>query len=249
MPAFGLALAASALRAASLNLCTDEYLLLLARPQHIVSVSYLSHSAQETPLWRRARRAPANSGSLESVLRFRPELVFTMGSGGRATEALARRLGIRLVQLSYPASIGDVERQAMQVAAALGDPERARASLSQLRKLRASTRPLRDAAFVSGGGQSFAPNSLGGQWMKLAGYRQRDLPGGRLTLETLLTDAPNWLIRSDYRSSQFDRGQDWLRHPLVRRLKGRTVSTDGRVWTCGGLPMIAEVERLKRQGR
>ena len=40
MPAFALAWAASAvIRAASLNLCTDEYLLLLAEPRQIASIS------------------------------------------------------------------------------------------------------------------------------------------------------------------------------------------------------------------
>ena len=43
MPAFASLLAASAaLRVASLNMCTDEYLLLLARPSEIASVSRLS---------------------------------------------------------------------------------------------------------------------------------------------------------------------------------------------------------------
>ena len=40
----------------SLNLCTDELVLLVADPARVRSVSYLSHSADETPLWRAARR-------------------------------------------------------------------------------------------------------------------------------------------------------------------------------------------------
>ena len=65
-------MAASALLAAasvaSLNLCTDEYLLLLARPQEIASVSFLSQDPQESPLWKLARRHPSNRGSLEDIL-------------------------------------------------------------------------------------------------------------------------------------------------------------------------------------
>ena len=44
MPASALLAAASI---ASLNLCTDEYLLLLARPHEIASVSFLSQYPQE----------------------------------------------------------------------------------------------------------------------------------------------------------------------------------------------------------
>ena len=68
MPGFASLLAASALHAASLNLCTDEYLLLLARPGEIVGVSRLAQDPAESPLWRRARAHPANRGAIEQVL-------------------------------------------------------------------------------------------------------------------------------------------------------------------------------------
>jgi iron complex transport system substrate-binding protein len=250
MPASALALAASAaVRAASLNLCTDEYLLLLAAPAEIVSLSHLSHSRLESSLWQRARGVPANSGSLEDVLRHRPALVFTMGGGGRHSVVLARRLGIRLVQLPYPSSVREVEHQAVQVAAALGSPERAWPFVARSRDLRRTAPPARDAAFLSGGGLSLTPGSLGAEWMRLAGFRQRSLPNGRVSLETLATNPPRWLVRSDYRRGQYDRGQSWIRHPLVRRLSARTIDTDGRAWTCAGLPMIAEIDRLRRTAR
>src|SRR5690348_1662036 len=93
MPAFAFLLGASAAaRVASLNLCTDEYLLLLARPQQVASVSYLSRDPLESPLWQAARRHRGNRGSLEDVLTLKPTLVLTMGGGGRATRLLASRL-------------------------------------------------------------------------------------------------------------------------------------------------------------
>ena len=79
--------ASGAIRVASLNLCTDEYLLLLARPSEIASVSRLSQDPAESPLWKVARRYPANRGSLEGVITARPTLVLTMGGGGRSSAA------------------------------------------------------------------------------------------------------------------------------------------------------------------
>lgn len=251
MPASGLALAASAaLRAASLNLCTDEYLLLLARPEEIVSISHLSRDPRESTLWRQARRHPANNGSLESAVGRRPTLILTMGGGGRATALIAGRLGMRVLDLPFPSSLDDLERQAVAVATALGDGRRAeplRRALAQLRSER--PRRVRDAAFLSGGGLSVPAGSLAAEWMELAGARQRSLPGNRLDLETLATNPPKLLIQSNYRSGQTSRDQAWLRHPLVRRLSGRTIMTDGRPWTCAGLPMIAEVRRLRERMR
>jgi iron complex transport system substrate-binding protein len=170
------------------------------------------------------------------------------GGGGRSTALLARRLGIRVLDLPYPASIADVERQAVRVAAALGNPRRAAPLLHQVADLRRNAPgKARDAAFVGGGGLSLDPAALGAQWMRLAGLQQRALPGGRLDLETLATRPPQLLLRSDYRGGQWSRDAAWLRHPLVRRLQGRTVPLDGRAWTCAGLPMIAEVRRLRER--
>ena len=72
-------MAASALLAAasiaSLNLCTDEYLLLLAKPQEIVSVSFLSQDPQESSLWRVARGHQALAKVLIATLQFRQDFV------------------------------------------------------------------------------------------------------------------------------------------------------------------------------
>src|SRR4051794_10636643 len=74
--------APGAVRVASLNLCTDELLLLLAPPSRIVSVSYLSQDPLESPLWHQARRFHGNDGSLLSVAPLTPSLVLMMGGTG-----------------------------------------------------------------------------------------------------------------------------------------------------------------------
>jgi iron complex transport system substrate-binding protein len=251
MPAFALLLgASSAARIASLNLCTDEYAILLANPQQVVSVSYLSQDPLESPLWRSARRYRANRGSLEDVLTLRPTLVLTMGGGGHATRMLAARLHIQALDVPYANSLDDVERNLRTVAAAFGDDERAKPWIAEIEKLR-RTAPAKatDAIWVSGRGDTLAPGSLGDQWLRLAGFEQRLLSGGRVTLETLLTSPPKVLIRSNYRSSQMSGGTQWLEHPIVRHAGTRQIVTDGRRWTCMGPLMIPEIQRLRSLAR
>lgn len=235
----------AALRVASLNLCTDELLLLLGQPRQIVSVSHLSHSPRETALWRKARRYPANDGKLESVLASRPQLILTMSGSGGARQALARRFGARLIELPYPSSPSDVAAQAEQVSRLLGRPAASLPYRRQLARLLATRTPPEEGAFLGGGGLSLSPEGLGASWLSLVGFRQPALRGGRLSLEGLATKPPKWLIRSNYRMDQASRGAAWLNHPLVTRLRSRTLGTDGRAWTCGGLPMLSEVERLR----
>ena len=247
MPASALLIGASV---ASLNLCTDEYLLLLARHHEIASVSFLSQDRQESPLWRSARHYPANRGSIEDVLVHRPDVVLVMGGGGRATRLLAGRLHIRAVELVSANSLQDVAANLRSVAAALGDPRRAQPWLAKLTQLQ-RTKPIsgRDAVWLSGGGQSLAAGSIGTQWLRLAGLEQRALPGGRASLETLLVRPPAVLVESHYRSAQVSSGTRWLDHPIVRRVKSRRLATDGRAWTCMGPLMIGEIERLRAASR
>lgn len=250
MPAFALLAASLPLRIASLNLCTDEYLLLLADPARVVSVSYLSQDPLESPLWKLGRRYRGNRGSLEDVIALRPDFVLSMGAGGRASALLGRRMGLRSITLPYANDLADVAVNLRTVASAIGRPQAAEAWIGRLKQLQATAPSVAaDAAWVSGGGQSLATGSLGAQWLRLAGYRQRPLAGGRMTLEELLINPPKVLVRSDYRSGQMSAGGRWFDHPIVRRTENRQVLTDGRPWTCMGPLMIPEIERLRKAGR
>lgn len=247
MPVFASLLAASlagGVRVASLNLCSDEYLLLLAGPGEVASVSRLSKDRADSPLWRRARAVPGNGGRLEQVLGARPILVLTMGGGGRSTGEIARRMGMRVVDLPFPADVAGVEANMVRVARALGDVRRADPWRSRLARLRATQGARREALYLGGGGVSLSPGSLGAEWMRLAGLEQRLVPGGRVTLEQMAARPPAILLRSTYRRGEVSLGQRWLDHPLARRA-GRTVATDGRPWLCTGPLMPFEIERLR----
>jgi iron complex transport system substrate-binding protein len=233
------------LRAAALDLCADEYLLLLARPTEIAAVSRLSHDPADSALWRKARRYPGHGRGLEAVVATRPNLLLATGGGGRATAAIARRLKIATLTLAYPQRIAEVEAAMIRVAGALGDERRADPWRRRLARLRHGGPAPRDAIFLGGGGTSMTAGSLGAEWMALAGLRQRALPGGRATLELLATSPPRVLLTSTYRRGQVSLGQRWLDHPLARRSAARVVPTDGRPWTCSGPLMLDEIERLR----
>ncbi|MES2903704.1 MAG: hypothetical protein V4696_05915 [Pseudomonadota bacterium] len=250
MPGFASLSVASALKVASLNLCTDEYLLLLARPDEVASVTRLAQDPAESPLWRTARAFPANRGSVEGVIATRPTLLLTMGGSGRSSGQLARKMGVRTLDLPFATSIAEVATNMRRVAVALGDVRRAEPWLKRLAALQRSASPrLRDAIYLSGGGNSLSLGSPAVEWLALAGLKQRALPGGRATLETLLVAPPAVLVRSDYRRGQMSQGMRWFDHPIVKRLEHRTIATDGRAWTCGGPLMVAEIERLRRAVR
>jgi iron complex transport system substrate-binding protein len=253
MPASALLIGASvaSLRVASLNLCTDELLLALAAPEQIVSVTHLAHKAQETTLWRRARLYRQNDGSLLTVVGLKPDLVVTMGGGARDRTRIAKRLGIRVLDLPFPQRLADVELQIVAVAHALGRRPAGMQWIARINALkRSQPRRLSDTIWLSGGGRSVQATGLAADWMRLGGFRQRRLTGDRVSLEQLLVRPPAVLLRSDYRSGEYSGAQRWLMHPLAKATgRSRTIPTDGRAWTCMGPPMIDEILRLRRQVR
>ncbi|HWT12172.1 MAG TPA: ABC transporter substrate-binding protein [Allosphingosinicella sp.] len=234
---------------ASLNLCTDELLLALAAPEQIASVTHLAQDVAETPLWRQARRYPRNDGSLLSVVPLRPDLVVTMGGGGRDRLRIAARLGIATLDLPFAGTLVDVEAAVRSLARALGRPAQGAALLRRLAALRTSAPATRlDTIWLGGGGRTVAAGGLEAQWMALAGLRQRSMQGDRVPLETLIARPPAVLLRSDYRQGQYSGAQRWLSHPAARRARAsRTLATDGRRWTCMGPLLIPEIERLRRE--
>lgn len=236
-------------RVASLNLCTDELLLLLARPEQIVSVTHLAQDPAETPLWAAARRHARNDGSLVSVVAMRPDLVLTMGGGARDRGRIAERLGMNVLDLPFAASLADLAASIRRLAAALDREERGAFVLRGLSAMQESApRERRDAIWLGGGGRTVTAGGLEAQWMALAGLEQRAMPGDRVDLETLIARPPAVLLRSDYRQGQYSSGQRWLSHPNAHRARtGRTMTTDGRLWTCMGPLLIGEILRLRRE--
>jgi iron complex transport system substrate-binding protein len=236
-------------RVASLNLCTDELVLLLAAPEQVASVTHLAQQENETPLWRVARRHARNDGSLLSVVPLRPDLVVTMGGGARDRLRIAERLGIRTLDLPFAQSLGDVAESIRRLARALGREEQGIRLLRRMAVLIRGAPPrTRDTIWLGGGGRTVAASGLEAQWMRLAGLRQRAMRGDRVSLETLIAAPPAILLRSDYRAGQYSNQQRWLSHPAARHAGGaRTVTTDGRLWTCMGPLLIGEVARLRRE--
>lgn len=236
-------------RVVSLNLCTDELLLVLAEPGQIASVTHLAARPEETPLWEQARGHPTNDGTLASVVELRPDLVLSMGGAGDRM-GIASRLGVSAIDLPFPQSLDEVIAQIREVATALGRSAAGEALVRRIEELRRSPSPGgADTIWIGGGGRTVSANGLEAQWMALAGYRQRAVNGDQVQLEELLVRPPQVLLRSDYRQQQYSRAQAWLTHPLARAARGsRTVTTDGRRWTCMGPALIEEIERLRQEG-
>ena len=250
MAAFAFVSAISAgAQVASLDLCADEYLLMFARNEQVAAVSRLSKDPAESPFWKRARTFPSFGGRAETLLPLHPDVLLSVGfAGGRSTQVFAKRLGWRSIVLPYPASPDEVAENVRIVAALLGAGAKEKDWRERFVALRRDAPRSSATMFVSGGGLTVDAEGLSAQWMRLAGFRQLPVPGGKITLERMALHPPATLLLSDYRSGQISLGQRWLQHPIVRSAPSRKVRTDGRPWTCAGPLMLDEIARLKAHG-
>jgi iron complex transport system substrate-binding protein len=238
-------------RVASLNLCTDELLLLLAKPGQIASVTRLAADPAETELAPRAKGLHLNDGRMESLVRIRPGLVVTGGFTNAYAGAMARRLGYRVVDVPPPQSLADVRRNVRTVAAALGTVPRGEALIAamdaSLGPVPAQQRPV---LILTGGGYVPRADGLAAAYLRHAGLTQQNLPSGRADLERLLADPPAVVITSRYRSAQTSRHQMWLAHPALRALPATTrrMDIDGRAWLCGSPLVARQIAALRTAG-
>lgn len=228
-------------RVASINLCTDEYLLLLADRDQILSVTKLGADIQETPLAVRAKGKLVNNGRLSSIITYKPDLLITGGYTEPFSVELAKHLHIPTLNLPPPATPEDVRRNLRRLAGALGQEARAEQVIARYNALLA-TAPARTVrgALVEGGGYTISHTGLAASYLRAAGIVQI-AAGDRLSYEMLLHRPPDVIVLSRYRSGQASTYQQWLAHPALARVRERAqfIPMDGRSWTCLG-PMAAE---------
>ena len=235
-------------RVASLNLCTDELVLLLADKRQLVSVSKLGGDSNETPVAGLATGLHRNSGRMESVAGLTPDLVITGGGANRYAAEMAKRLGTRVVDVPPPQNIGEIRRNIRTVAAALGHPARGEVLVAKLdADLGAVPKHATSAMLLSGGGYTVRTDSLAAELLRHAGLKQQSFPTERVPLDLLLADPPEVIVVTRYRSHQASLHQMWLAHPALRRLPATTriIQIDGRPWSCQGPLAAAGIARLR----
>ena len=243
-------------RVVSINLCTDQLLLLLAEPGQVLSVSHLARDPAASFVAAAAAPYPVNRARVEELIALDPDLILAHAHSSRDTVAFMRRLGYRVEELPAAENIDDIRANIEEMARLLGaerkgrrivaemerrlarvafDPGRGRARglFYQPRGYTSGSHTLQDAALAAAGWENLAGS------MGIRGYSPVDL-------EQLLLAAPDQLFTSPYARDADSLAQRQLRHPALRKVLGDRPlrEIDYRHWICGG-PMIVEaVEAL-----
>jgi len=247
-------------RIASINLCTDQYLLLLADPDTIVTVTGLSKKRKSSYYYERAQNIPVNHGEAEEIIAHTPDLVLAGFFSARTTTHLLQRLGYRVELFDHPRSIQHVREQLRRMGDLLGRREQAERVISEMnaRLANVATQPAADAPTLmqyAPGGFTTGRDSLVGDIIHQAGWRNQATEAGVthlgiVDLETLLVIAPLVLIDSPLAPDSYSFAEQMLKHPVLKKSRRPkfTVTVERKLWICGG-PMVVDAVIELREAR
>jgi iron complex transport system substrate-binding protein len=248
---------ATPMRIVSLNLCTDELVLRLADPARVASVTWLSQDPNASNVAELARTVPANHGLAEEIIPLGPDLVVAGTFTTRTAVALLKQARFNLVEFGVPATIGDVEKQIMDMARLLREPARGeqvvgdmQRRLAALGEVPLSQRPT--AIVFNPNGFTVGAGTLVDDIMARAGLdnvaAHMDLGNySQIPLEVLVESTVDILIISASRDGPPSLATDLLKSPVLSRLGPHThvVVLPSRLWSCGGPEIVEAISRLR----
>jgi iron complex transport system substrate-binding protein len=182
-------------RVVSLNLCTDQMLVLLA-PEQVAALSSLARDPALSFVAKQAATMPVTRASAEAVLRLHPDLVLAAPYGAQTTLGLLEEQGVKVVRIGLPTDFAGIRAETRKLAALLGVPARGEALIAamdaKLAALEPHPHPLR-ALVWQPRGYTAGPGSLADAVLKAAGLT--DIGTGRqVGLEALLGLRPDLLV-------------------------------------------------------
>jgi iron complex transport system substrate-binding protein len=236
---------------ASIDFCADQMVLGLLPKDRVRAVSFEADSDASFAV-PRAKGLARLRPQLEDIVALRPAVVVrSYGGDGRLDRQLAR-MGIKVVQLGFPASLADARTDVLRVGGELGADARARALVTGLdRELTAADAEgaKGSALYVTPGDVTTGPGSLVAEVMGAAGYTPyRAAPGwGSLPVEDMVRRPPDLVFRAFFDSPRY-RQDYWTasRHPVVARATrgARDVEVPGAWLACGNWLMGHAVTEL-----
>jgi len=248
------------LRVASLNVCSDQLVLMLADREEIASLSYYAADPSFSHFAERARGIPTNRGQAEELLAAAPTLVVGGTFSNPATQELLARLGIPVLPLEVPADFAAIRAQVLSVARALGHPDRGEALVEEMdRRLDALERGRRErvplAAVYQENGITPAKGTLIDAVIAAAGLenlgRRLGLSGyAALSLEDLALARPALLIHSIEAQDAPSLARQVLSHPALEAVSKDAVRivVPASLWVCPG-PYTVEAAELLAAAR
>lgn len=241
----------------SVNVCTDQFVMLLADPSQVLSLTVLSDDPQSSAMADRAGDFAQNNGRAESIALEQPDLVVASEYTDPALLNMLRQIGIEVVQFPAITALADIPAQLRQFGAVLGRDEvaegMAQSFEAQLRAMPEVDEKAPLAAFFYPNGYALGAGTLSHDILTAGGARNLSVElgmqgGGRLSLEQVILNRPDMLIGAPNYGG-FSRSEEVTTHPALSHFPMLHSTPD---WVCGTprtLRAVAQVAEMVAQLR
>ena len=245
-------------RVVSINLCTDQLLLLLAQREQIVSLSFMANNPVYSAYAEDVGDIPLNHARVEQIVALQPDLVLAYELSDRQLVGFLRQLGYRVEVIPAPANFSAVEESFLATARALDVEPEGKALVAQLRQglaVRRGMQPQAGPLAVIYGPNGYSPgtDTLQGAVLEAAGLQNLSQVlgnryGATIPLEQILAHQPQVFILSDEEVNVDSLAQKKLQHPALRGAMGqaRLAKVSGRYWSCPTPRLLEAVDELRR---
>ena len=236
----------------SLNLCTDQLLMLLADPNQIASLSKIADDPNVSFLAERSAEFKKNRGDAEEIFINSPDLVVAGVYTEKATVQILQSLGVRVEIFPIEQNFDDIIKNIKKMGLLVGHSDRAKRMIDdfnvRLEELRSGITERPRAAIYSANGYTTGTDTMSGQILKTAGFRNITEEvgislGGTLPLETLVMLNPDLVITGKAYPGH-SRSEEILKHPALRPFRS-IIQTDAK-WICGTPAVLDAVAELQR---
>jgi iron complex transport system substrate-binding protein len=242
----------------SLNVCTDQLVMMLAAPGQILSISDLASDPGLSFLHRQAAAYPKNRGLAEEVFLARPDVVVTGTYTLHNTTELLKHLGFNLEEFGYSQTLETIPGEIRRMGRILHREAKADAVAARfeagLSTIKASVcGPAPTAIAYGQNGIVQGAGTLADSVLRAAGLRNLAAELGYagmapFPLELLIKHRPDIVILPEELSSAPSLADLALKNPALRALKDARFGhfVPEGAWSCGGPFVLEAVEALAK---
>ena len=243
-------------RIVSLNLCTDQLVVKIAQRHNIAALSFLATDPRSSAAVKLAKGIPRVRGSVEEVIRLKPDIVFSGVQINPAQIKLLKRFKLKIKQVPIATNLKLVEDNIRAVANALNLKKRGAAIVQEFRKTikkyskRTGLHYKPVAVLLWPNGLSSGSGTLPHSVLEKAGFRNLAALINKsgtsfLSIEMLLRINPDLLVLGQSLPNP-SLAHKFLEHSALRAKFSETkkLFVPDNLWLCGTTDTAAAVRIL-----
>ena len=241
------------IKVASINLCTDQYIFLIADKKQITSLSFMSKDKNISYISNQVLSIKLNNGRAEEIIAQDPDIVFSGPGSSFATINLLRKLNYKVISIPEAKNFEEIKSQILFISKLLEREEKGiylvKKIDKEIKKYNNIKNNLRDKSIIAIGPNGYVRDSqsLLGNIFNLLGYRNvieriKINNYSRISLEDILIIDPDIIVILDNYNQHTSLSQNFIRHPVIKYIKdkGISYSFDKKLLNCAG-PFSTEI--------